>query len=130
MNGIYTILQWLSYVPHKKNAELPIIIPVDSTDRPVGFLPTKSGYDPRFMFSGYTNCNNEYENGFFDENSWCEIMCDWAPTVICGRARLGGIPVGVITAETRVTNIKIPADPANLKSESQVNIFFFLTVAL
>ena len=35
--------------------------------------------------------------------------------------RLGGIPVGVITAETRAVDVEIPADPANTESEAVVN---------
>lgn len=49
-----------------------------------------------------------------------EIMQPWAQTVVCGRARLGGIPVGVIAVETRTVEIDIPADPANLDSEAKV----------
>ncbi len=47
-------------------------------------------------------------------------MAPWAQTVVCGRARLGGIPVGVIAVETRTVEVTIPADPANLDSEVKV----------
>lgn len=47
-------------------------------------------------------------------------MTGWARTVICGRARLGGIPLGVIAVETRTKELVIPADPANLDSEAKV----------
>lgn len=47
-------------------------------------------------------------------------MQPWAQTVVCGRARLGGIPVGVIAVETRTVELKLPADPANLDSEAKV----------
>lgn len=47
-------------------------------------------------------------------------MEPWAKTVVTGRARLGGIPVGVIAVETRTVEFTIPADPANLDSESKV----------
>ncbi|GFW27551.1 acetyl-CoA carboxylase 1, partial [Trichonephila clavipes] len=60
-----------------------------------------------------------WEDGFFDYGSFMEIMQPWAQTVICGRARLGGIPVGVIAVETRTVEIDIPADPANLDSEAK-----------
>jgi acetyl-CoA carboxylase carboxyltransferase component len=40
--------------------------------------------------------------------------------VVCGRARLGGIPVGVIAVETRTVELNLPADPANLDSEAKV----------
>lgn len=47
-------------------------------------------------------------------------MRPWAQTVVCGRARLGGIPVGVIAVETRTVEVNLPADPANLSSEAKV----------
>lgn len=37
--------------------------------------------------------------------------------------RLGGIPLGVIAVETRTVELTVPADPANLDSESKVSIF-------
>lgn len=64
--------------------------------------------------------NYQWETGFFDHGSWQEIMQPWAQTVVCGRARLGGIPVGVIAVETRTVEMKLPADPANLDSEAKV----------
>ena len=51
-------------------------------------------------------------------------MAPWAQSVVCGRARLGGIPVGVIAVETRTVEATIPADPANLDSETKVRWFF------
>lgn len=47
-------------------------------------------------------------------------MAPWAQTVVAGRARLGGIPVGVIAVETRTVELNLPADPANLDSEAKV----------
>lgn len=49
-----------------------------------------------------------------------EILEPWAQTVVCGRARLGGIPVGVICVETRTVEFDLLADPANLDSEAKV----------
>lgn len=63
---------------------------------------------------------DEWESGFFDHGSWEEIMRPWAQTVVAGRARLGGIPMGVIAVETRTVNLSLPADPANLDSEAKV----------
>jgi acetyl-CoA carboxylase/biotin carboxylase 1 len=63
---------------------------------------------------------DEWESGFFDRGSWEEIMLPWAQTVVCGRARLGGIPAGVIAVETRTVELNLPADPANLDSEAKV----------
>lgn len=36
--------------------------------------------------------------------------------------RLGGIPLGVIAVETRTVELTVPADPANLDSESKVSM--------
>lgn len=76
--------------------------------------------------TGLTVCvgnEEQWESGFFDKGSWDEIMQPWAQTVVCGRARLGGIPVGVIAVETRTVELKLPADPANLDSEAKVSSF-------
>lgn len=73
--------------------------------------------------TNYSSTDNpdSWESGFFDYGSWDEIMRPWAGTVVAGRARLGGIPVGVIAVETRTVELQLPADPANLDSEAKVN---------
>ncbi|XP_069684928.1 acetyl-CoA carboxylase isoform X2 [Periplaneta americana] len=121
LDGIYTILKWLSYIPKDKLSPVPFINPVDPLDREVGYMPTKAPYDPRWMLAGRQSPSNsdEWESGFFDRGSWDEIMQPWAQTVVCGRARLGGIPVGVIAVETRTVELNLPADPANLDSEAK-----------
>ena len=35
-----------------------------------------------------------WQSGLMDQGSWVEMQRDWARTVIVGRARLGGCPVG------------------------------------
>lgn len=55
--------------------------------------------------------------GFFDDGSFDEIKQDWGRSVVAGRARLGGIPVGVIAAETRPFIQHIHADPADESSQ-------------
>ncbi|XP_026475191.1 acetyl-CoA carboxylase isoform X2 [Ctenocephalides felis] len=121
LDGVYRILSWLSYMPDKRGGTLPIVIPSDPIDRDVGYIPTKAPYDPRWMLAGRENPTKpgEWESGFFDKDSWSEIMAPWAQTVITGRARLGGIPVGVIAVETRSVEVTLPADPANPDSESK-----------
>lgn len=47
-------------------------------------------------------------------------MEPWAQTVVTGRGRLGGVPVGVIAVETRTVEVTMPADPANLDSQAKV----------
>lgn len=120
LDGVTTILRWLSFVPKARNAPLPIIEPLDPIDRDVVFTPTPSPYDPRWLITGRESPQGVWEDGFFDRGSWNEILHGWAGTVVTGRARLGGIPVGVIAVETRTVELIIPADPANLDSETKV----------
>jgi acetyl-CoA carboxylase/biotin carboxylase 1 len=121
LDGIYTILKWLSYIPKDKLSPVPLINPVDPVDREIDYMPTKAPYDPRWMLAGRENPSKaaEWEGGFFDRGSWEEIMLPWAQTVVCGRARLGGIPAGVIAVETRTVELNMPADPANPDSEAK-----------
>ncbi|XP_037086840.1 LOW QUALITY PROTEIN: acetyl-CoA carboxylase-like [Pollicipes pollicipes] len=120
-DGICCLLRWLSYVPRHKGAGLPILPSVDPVDRPVTFQPTKAPYDPRLLLTGRPNPANpgEWETGFLDAGSFSEVMRGWAETVVCGRGRLGGLPVGVIAVETRTVELTLPADPANLDSEAK-----------
>ncbi|KAK3859492.1 hypothetical protein Pcinc_034403 [Petrolisthes cinctipes] len=121
LEGIHTMLKWLSFVPKTKESPLPVIDIVDSIDREVTFLPGRASYDPRWLITGRASPANgsEWETGFFDKDSFQEILEPWAQTVVCGRARLGGIPVGVICVETRTVEFDLLADPANLDSEAK-----------
>ncbi|XP_075727087.1 acetyl-CoA carboxylase isoform X4 [Rhipicephalus microplus] len=122
LEGTYVMLKWLSYMPKCKGAKLPIVEPLDPIDRDVVYTPAKVPYDPRWLLAGRESPNlpGFWEDGFFDRGSFMEVMQQWAQTVVCGRARLGGIPVGVVAVETRTVEIDIPADPANLDSEAKV----------
>ena len=121
LSGIYAILKWLSYIPRKKFDMLPVLESMDPIDREVTFMPTKAPYDPRWMLHGRQSVTNPniWEAGFFDKDSWLEVMNSWAQSVVVGRAKLGGIPVGVITPETRSVEVTLPADPANSDSEAK-----------
>uniref|UniRef100_A0A8C9MV26 acetyl-CoA carboxylase n=1 Tax=Serinus canaria TaxID=9135 RepID=A0A8C9MV26_SERCA len=119
--GVYTILQWLSYIP-KVGSPVPVTAIVDPVEREIGFVPSKVPYDPRWMLAGrpHPTLKGTWQSGFFDQGSFMEIMKPWAQTVVVGRARLGGLPVGVIAVETRTVEVTIPADPANLDSEAKI----------
>ncbi|XP_011759434.2 acetyl-CoA carboxylase 2 isoform X2 [Macaca nemestrina] len=120
--GVYTILEWLSYMPKDNHSPVPIITPTDPIDREIEFLPSRAPYDPRWMLAGrpHPTLKGTWQSGFFDHGSFKEIMAPWAQTVVTGRARLGGIPVGVIAVETRTVEVVVPADPANLDSEAKI----------
>lgn len=119
VDGIKRILNWLSFIPSKKGAPLPIISNLlsDHPERDITFYPPEgsSSFDPRLLITGQGD-----ETGLFDKGSWDEILQPWAQTVIVGRARLGGIPMGVIAVESRTVETTLPADPANSDSESKV----------
>lgn len=123
VEGVKKILKWLSYLPKKKGASLPILIngQSDPIERPVEYCPCQNQlYDPRWLLDGFINEHDQFEAGFFDRGSFDEIMAGWAKTVITGRARLGGIPVAAIAVETRPVEKVLPADPANPESESKL----------
>jgi acetyl-CoA carboxylase / biotin carboxylase 1 len=72
------------------------------------------------MIAGTEAVDGSWVGGFFDKGSWTETMAEWGKSVVCGRARLGGIPMGVIAVETRLMEQRIPADPANPESRETV----------
>ena len=122
--GVREILKWLSYVPIKKEGPLPILAPSDlgdTPDRSIEVEPTsKVATDPRILLAGFMRAaasgdgfqSTEWVSGFFDRDSFHETMAGWAKTVVTGRARLGGIPIGVIITEERTMQKTAPADPA------------------
>ncbi|XP_065833896.1 acetyl-CoA carboxylase-like isoform X2 [Oscarella lobularis] len=122
LQAVRATVEWLSYIPPAKGAPLPCLLTGDPVDREINFAPSKASYDPRWMLEGRQDPNDSsvWLSGFFDRGTFVETLRPWAQSVLCGRARLGGIPVGVIAVETRSVECVVPADPANLDSESQV----------
>jgi len=113
--GVTSILKWLSFVPKHVGALPASRQSGDPVDRPVAWRPTPTPYDPRLMLSGTRELP-----GFFDEGSWKEYLSGWGKSVIVGRGRLGGIPMGAIAVETRLVDKVIPADPADPNSREAV----------
>eukprot|EP01118_Nematostelium_gracile_P015348 TRINITY_DN6130_c0_g1_i1.p1 TRINITY_DN6130_c0_g1~~TRINITY_DN6130_c0_g1_i1.p1 ORF type:complete len:1010 (+),score=322.58 TRINITY_DN6130_c0_g1_i1:280-3030(+) len=111
LESIQHVIQWLGYIPCKQGAPLPVLETKDPIDRDIGFTPSKSSYDPRHMLAGQLE-NGVFKSGFFDTGSFTETLGGWGKTVVVGRARLGGIPVGIISVETRSVQQVTPADPA------------------
>ena len=113
--GVASILKWLSFVP-KTVDDLPAVRAMsDPVDRPVAWRPTPTPYDPRLMLSGTNDMP-----GFFDKGTWKEYLSGWGKSVVVGRGRLGGIPMGAIAVETRLVDKVIPADPADNNSREAV----------
>jgi acetyl-CoA carboxylase/biotin carboxylase 1 len=114
--GVAAILNWLSYVPSDVRAAPPAVFSADPWNRKVAWSPPPTPYDPRNLLAGAAGANGEWAGGFFDNNSFTETLGGWGKTVVTGRARLGGVPCGVIAVETRLQEQRIPADPANPES--------------
>lgn len=122
LESISHALQWLSYVPSVKDGHLPLrdLGGVDTVERDVDFTPTKgTTYDPRMLCCGIGEGDN-WTSGFFDKDSFVETLAGWAKTVVVGRARLGGIPMGVILTENRTAEALKPADPADASSAEKM----------
>lgn len=118
--GVSKIVEWMSFVPDKRNNPVPISISVDDWNRDVVYTPPqKQPYDVRWMIGGKED-ESGFQPGLFDKDSFVETLGGWARTVVVGRARLGGIPMGVIAVETRSVENITPADPANPDSIEQV----------
>ncbi|CAG7971540.1 unnamed protein product [Penicillium salamii] len=119
--GVSKIVDWMSYVPDKKSAPIPIRPWADNWDRDVAYFPPpKQPYDVRWLISGKEDVDG-FLPGLFDKDSFEEALGGWARTVVVGRARLGGIPMGVIAVETRSVENVTPADPANPDSMEMIS---------
>lgn len=120
--GIQKIVDWMSYVPDKRGSPVPVRPLSDPWDRDVVYCPPqRETYDVRWMIAGKEE-DGEYLPGLFDRDSFEESLGGWARTVVVGRARLGGIPMGVIAVETRTVDNVTPADPANPDSIEMVTM--------
>ncbi|KAL5559057.1 hypothetical protein UlMin_035268 [Ulmus minor] len=119
LEGISAILKWLSYVPPFVGGPLPISLSLDPPERRVEYLPENS-CDPRAAISGALDGNGKWKGGLFDKDSFVETLEGWARTVVTGRAKLGGIPVGIVAVETQTVMQVIPADPGQLDSHERV----------
>ena len=81
-HGVCEIMNWLSYVPEKRNAPVPIHPSVDDWDRDVQYMPAKGVYDVRWLLEGKQE-EDTFLSGFFDRGSFHEALGGWARTVVC-----------------------------------------------
>ena len=121
LEGATHILEWLSYIPAIKGDPLPVRKTADSWDRDIAYTASKRCIRSEMVYRRQRNDEHtsEWLGGFFDKGSFRETLSGWAQTVVVGRARLGGIPMGVIAVETRTIERIVPADPANPASFEQ-----------
>ena len=139
LDGVSSILKWLAFVPEIRGAPLPILPPVvgDSLERPIGItVTTTDNYDVRALIAGAPFDALEHSDvasvtsdmtlpstsevnfcGLLDFGSFVECMGGWAQTVVTGRGRIGGVPVGIICVSAIPNLKKSPADPADPTSK-------------
>lgn len=114
LNAVMTVLRWLSYVPansriHDPMPDFNIIEECFAKMKPCPeYFPENRNFSVRNLI-----------NGFFDCFSFDEIMDGWAKSIVAGRATLGSVPIGIIASETQSTELIVPSDPADSKSEEQ-----------
>jgi acetyl-CoA carboxylase / biotin carboxylase 1 len=82
LHGVSEIMNWLSYVPEKRNAPVPIYPSLDEWDRDVEYTPPKGAYDVRWLLEGKQE-DEFFLRGFFDRGSFRESLSGWAKTVVC-----------------------------------------------
>jgi acetyl-CoA carboxylase/biotin carboxylase 1 len=120
LEGMTACIEWLNYVPKCRGGALPVHPKLtDPVDRRIAFSPGNSPYDCRDLLAGVTT-GDKWTSGFFDQGSFMELLGGWAKTVVAGRARLGGLPVGVVAVGTCTVEQISPADPANPESKEMV----------
>lgn len=132
LHGATCILQWLAFMPPCIGAQ-PLALPCsDPTSRTVAYTPAAGDkLDARAAIAGSGAAlpgalssvsvrDEAWVGGLFDRGSWVECQAGWAQSVITGRARLGGMPVGVVAVETQTVMLHCPADPGMPDSAERV----------
>ncbi|KAF1745296.1 hypothetical protein MXB_2628, partial [Myxobolus squamalis] len=112
LEGVQSLLKWLSYYASALENNPSLLSINDNFNLKIDTI-SDNQIDPRKLIYGYSNCNDNVLQGFFDQKSVFEINKGWAKTVITGRARLGGVPVSFILNDNKTIKSIIPADPAD-----------------
>ncbi len=122
MESVRAAVEWLGFVPARRHAPLPVVdvSGIDTIERRIAFRPAQATpYDARHLFTGALDEHGVRQLGFCDRDSFVECLAGWAKTVVVGRGRLGGIPVGLIATENRTVEATTPADPADASSQER-----------
>jgi acetyl-CoA carboxylase / biotin carboxylase 1 len=82
LHGVCEIMNWLSFVPERRDAPVPIYPSVDEWDRDIEYTPSKGVYDVRWLLEGKQE-EDIFLKGFFDRGSFRETLSGWAKTVVC-----------------------------------------------
>lgn len=99
--GVDEIITWLSYL---RVSESP-------KQNPPTFIPTSSNYKMEKMIES-----------ILDYDSFFETMSNWAGSVITGRGKIDGMPIGILATNTNPSKQKVPVDPGEPNSsEYEIN---------
>jgi acetyl-CoA carboxylase/biotin carboxylase 1 len=122
LDAVHKSLAWLAFVPAAKGLPLPVLdmTGLDIPERAVTVAPIKGmSYDPRLLLCG-SGHGAAWKPGFLDRDTFIEALGGWAKTVVVGRGRLGGLPIGIIVTENRTAEATKPADPADATSHEKM----------
>jgi acetyl-CoA carboxylase/biotin carboxylase 1 len=118
---VLCVLRWLSYTAARTGDAPPRLPSADPESRRVAYAPAAGEkLDPRAAVAGREAPGGGWAGGLFDRGSWTEAHAGWARTVVTGRARLGGAPVGVIAVEVSTVMLHLQADPGMPDSSERV----------
>ncbi|RMZ54549.1 hypothetical protein APUTEX25_002124, partial [Auxenochlorella protothecoides] len=123
--GVAALLRWLAYTPARLGDAPPALPGADPVARAVAYAPAEGErLEARAAIAGCEGGDGAgggggldrdpspaWRGGLFDRGSWTEAQAGWARTVVTGRARLGGLPVGVVAVEVGTVTLHVPADP-------------------
>ena len=74
----------------------------------------------QFDAANSSNASGDWVGGLLDKGSFVESLGGWARSVVTGRGRLGGIPLGVIAVSVTPNLKTVPADPADVTSKEVI----------
>ena len=94
--GINELLKWISYQKE---------ITFEFKDKPFDYIPSENDMNIRKII-----------NSVLDQDSFMELQNDWAKSMIIGRGRIRGKPIGILANNTEATQKSIPVDPGDLES--------------
>ncbi|EGT40685.1 CBN-POD-2 protein [Caenorhabditis brenneri] len=120
LEGIAKVLKWMSFLP-TENKAFPFFSKYgnDANIRDVR-VPIDGGDEKQYDVRHLIDSKDLYHKyGICDTMSFDEICGDWAKSIVAGRARLCGIPIGVVASEFRNFPTTVPADPALEGSQIQ-----------
>ena len=112
VEGVAEIMRWMSFVPSRRGAP-PALLPCSTRSiGPWSSCPRKRPTTRGTCLLVPLRMEDSYLVSW-DVGSVQGVPQGWGKSVVVGRGRLGGAPVGVVAVETRLSEQRVPADPAN-----------------